>query len=152
EAPSATGPQDRDSVGSAPRLAPNPVYVELEPVPAMPPPKKPAVKKKAKPATAQAHPAPAPAAEPAPATTAAVPPMAPPRTAAPGPVAGRAGPGERRPRPCCGGASPRAAALDALADIRQNSHIPQGRGTRPPAGAVQGLGGWREAVREKAAE
>src|SRR5262245_15515774 len=77
EAPSATGPQDRDSVGSAPRLAPNPVYVELDPVPAMPPPKKPAVKKKAKPATAQAHPAPAPAAEPAPATTAAVPPMAP---------------------------------------------------------------------------
>jgi len=73
----ATGPQDRDSAGGAPHLAPNPVYVELEPMPATPAPKKSPPKKKAKPVTAAAHPAPAPAPDPAPAATAAAPVIAP---------------------------------------------------------------------------
>jgi len=81
------GLPDRDSAPSAPRLAPNPVYVELEPVPATPPPKKSPAKKKPKPATAQARPAPAAAPEPAPTTTATVPPMAPTTTAEPAPSA-----------------------------------------------------------------
>jgi len=69
------------------RLAPNPVYVELEPAPAAPPAKKP-IRKKPRVATARAAPAAAPAtAAPAPAPTttasAATPPAVTPPAAAP---------------------------------------------------------------------
>jgi PEGA domain len=62
-----------------PRLAPNPLYVELAPV-APPAPAKKAPKKKRQPATAAARPAPAAAPPPA---TAAVPPPAPAAAAEP---------------------------------------------------------------------
>jgi hypothetical protein len=68
--PEAPTPAQRDSEGGgAPRLAPNPVYVELQPALVAPPAKKPAVKKK-KPVAATARPAtaaPVAAAAPAPA-------------------------------------------------------------------------------------
>jgi hypothetical protein len=76
ELPPASGPQDAEIATSGARLAPNPVYAELVPAPAAPPPKKPAVKKK-KPATAtgpaptttaSTAAAPAPAVIPAPVT------------------------------------------------------------------------------------
>jgi PEGA domain len=75
----APPPVLRDGGESAPtpRLAPNPIYVELQPVPVAPPAKKPVVKKK-KPVAAAARPA-----APPPTTTASVPSAAPPPMPAP---------------------------------------------------------------------
>jgi hypothetical protein len=70
EAPPAAQ-RDADGFASLAKLAPNPVYVELQPALATPAPKKPAAKRK-KPVAA-AHPA-----APPPTTTASVPPSAPP--------------------------------------------------------------------------
>jgi hypothetical protein len=73
----APPPVLRDGGESAPtpRLAPNPIYVELQPVPVAPPAKKP---KKKKPVAAAAHPA-----APPPTTTASAPSAAPPPMPAP---------------------------------------------------------------------
>jgi hypothetical protein len=84
--PEAPAPEQRDSEGGgAPRLAPNPVYVELQPALAAPPAKTPAVKKK-KPVAAAARPAtaaPVTAAAPFPApAAAAVPPATEPAASA----------------------------------------------------------------------
>jgi hypothetical protein len=84
----AGGPQDAEIPAGPPRVAPNPVYVELAAAVAAPPAKKP-VKKRKKPATAKAAPpaaaptttASVPAAPPAPAASAA-PPMMPAEPAA----------------------------------------------------------------------
>jgi len=71
----AAADRDSETPAAAPRLAPNPVYVELEPAPAAPPAKPAAPKKKksvtatTRPAAATASAAPAPA--PAPAAVAA---------------------------------------------------------------------------------
>jgi hypothetical protein len=81
------GPQDAEIPPGPPRVAPNPVYVELVAARAAPPAKKPPVRKKKKPATAKAAPpaaptttASVPAAPPAPAASAA--PMTPAEPAA----------------------------------------------------------------------
>jgi hypothetical protein len=78
--PEAPPPVERDSApipGSL--LSPNPIYVELQPAPAVAPPTKKPVAKKKKPAVAAAKPA-----QPAPTTTASVPsPAPPPMPAAP---------------------------------------------------------------------
>jgi hypothetical protein len=80
EAPPANQ-RDADGVGGVAKLAPNPIYVELQPAPAVPPvAKKPAAKKK-KPVAA-ARPA-----EPPPTTTASVPTAAPAPPPAPPPSA-----------------------------------------------------------------
>jgi hypothetical protein len=78
---SPTLARDGESTGST--LAPNPVYVELQPAPVAPAVKKPAVKRK-KPVTAAVRPA-----APPPTTTASVPSSAPPPmpTTAPEPAA-----------------------------------------------------------------
>ena len=75
--------RDADGFGGVAKLAPNPIYVELQPGSAVPPPKKPVKKKKP---VAAAPPAPA---APAPTTTASVPSAAPPPmpAAAPEPAA-----------------------------------------------------------------
>jgi hypothetical protein len=72
-------PSGQEPDAAPPRLAPNPIYVELAPVTAAPTKKRPA-KKKPKPATTAAA-SPAPALEPAPA--AAAPPVAPTAAAEP---------------------------------------------------------------------
>jgi hypothetical protein len=72
--PEAPAPADRDSEAPAavPHLAPNPVYVELEPAPAAPP-AKPAAPKKKKAVATTPRPAPVTAAAAAPAPAAAAP-------------------------------------------------------------------------------
>jgi hypothetical protein len=77
-------PSGQEPDAAPPRLAPNPIYVELAQVPAAPTKKKPA-RKKPKPVTAAARPAPAP--EPATAADAAPPVVAPTATAEPAPSA-----------------------------------------------------------------
>src|SRR5262249_676589 len=133
---------------AAPRLAPNPVHVDLRPAA---PPKK-LVAKKKKPVTAAARPAAPPpmaSAAPTPAPTAAAtsapapalaPPLSAPPHAAPPPRHFPARRRRRRQRPTIPGrrdnfgwrrhsgapvivVATLATALDALADIRQNSHM-----------------------------
>jgi len=65
--------RDPDGFGGIAKLAPNPIYVELQPAPAVPPVAKKPVVKKRKPVAAAARPA-----EPPPTTTASVPAAAPP--------------------------------------------------------------------------
>jgi len=72
EAPPANQ-RDPDGFGGVAKLAPNPVYVELQPALATPPVAKKPVVKKRKPVAAAARPA-----EPPPTTTASVPAAAPP--------------------------------------------------------------------------
>jgi PEGA domain-containing protein len=71
EAP-PSGQRDADGFATTAKLAPNPVYVELQPALATPAAKKPVAKRKKPVAAAR------PAASPAPTTTASVPPPAPP--------------------------------------------------------------------------
>jgi hypothetical protein len=84
--PEAPAPAERDSevAPAGPRLAPNPIYVELQPALAAPPGKKPVAPKKKKPVAAAATPARTAATAP---VTAAAPPPAMAPSPAPEPAA-----------------------------------------------------------------